>query len=85
LGIEVLELKNKSLLAKWLFKLINETGVWQELIQNKYLNGKTLSHVVSKPTDSPFWKGLMKVKEDFFAHGFFEIRKGNQTRFWEDV
>jgi hypothetical protein len=29
LGIEVLELKNKSLLSKWLFKLINEDGVWQ--------------------------------------------------------
>jgi hypothetical protein len=27
----------------------------------------------------------MKVKEDFFARGFFEIGNGNQTRFWEDV
>jgi hypothetical protein len=40
-----------------------------------------LSQVEFKPTDSPFWKGLMKVKDDFFAHGFFEIGKGNQTRF----
>jgi hypothetical protein len=67
LGIEVLELKNKCLLAKWLFKLLYEQGVWQELIQNKYLHSKTLSQVMAKPTDSPFWKGLMKVKEDFFS------------------
>ena len=32
LGIEVLELKNKCLLSKWLFKLLNEQDVWQELI-----------------------------------------------------
>jgi hypothetical protein len=65
LGIEVLELKNKCLLSKWLFKLINENGVWQQILHNKYLHSKTLSQVTSKPTDSPFWKGLMKVKEDF--------------------
>ena len=36
LGIEDLELKNKSLLAKWLHKLINEDGMWQELLHKKY-------------------------------------------------
>jgi hypothetical protein len=35
LGVEVLEHKNKCLLIKWLFKIINEEGVWQELFQNK--------------------------------------------------
>jgi hypothetical protein len=28
LGIEVLELKNKCLLSKWIFKILNEQGVW---------------------------------------------------------
>ena len=28
--------------------------------------GKMLSQVRVKPNDSPFWKGLMRVKEDFF-------------------
>jgi hypothetical protein len=85
LGIEVLELKNKSLLSKWLFKLFNEEGVWQELLQNKYLHSKTLSQVEAKPVDSPFWKGLMKVKEDFFSRGNFKIGDGLSTRFWEDT
>jgi hypothetical protein len=83
--LEVLELKNKSLLSKWLFKLINENGVWQQILQNKYLHLKTLSQVTSKPTDSPFWKGLMKVKEDFFARGFFILGDGSSIRFWEDT
>jgi hypothetical protein len=84
LGIEVLELKNKCLLAKWLFKILNEPGVWQELIKNKYLHSQTLSQVVAKPCDSPFWKGLIKVKEDFFDRGSFEVGNGENTRFWED-
>jgi hypothetical protein len=51
LGVEVLELKNKSLLSKWLFKLINEQGLLQEFLQNKYLKNKTLSQLSAKPTD----------------------------------
>ena len=70
LGIEVLEIKNKCLLSKWLFKLLNEEGVWQELIRNKYLINRTLAQVDEKPTNSPFWKGLMHVKE-FFSRGSF--------------
>jgi hypothetical protein len=85
LGVEVLELKNRCLLSKWLFKLLNDDGVWQELLHNKYLNQKTLAEVQPKPTDSPFWKGLMKVKDDFFRRGHFIVGDGTKTRFWEDV
>ena len=52
LGIEVLSIKNRCLLSKWLFKIFNEHGVWQELIANKYLGGKTLAQVTPKPYDS---------------------------------
>jgi hypothetical protein len=45
LGIEVLDIKNRCLLSKWLFKLLSEEGVWQELLSNKYLRSKTLSQV----------------------------------------
>jgi hypothetical protein len=85
LGIEVLEIKNKCLLSKWIFKLLTEEGVWKELLTNKYLGEKTLSQVQLKPTDSPFWKGIMKVKDDFLKFGSFKIGDGNQTRFWEDI
>jgi hypothetical protein len=49
--------KNKSLLSKWLFKLLNEEGVWQELLQNKNFHSKMLSQVEAKPLDSSFMKG----------------------------
>jgi hypothetical protein len=59
LGIEVLELKNRCLLSRWLFKLLIEEGTWQQLLHNKYLKNKTLAEVDEKPTDFPFWEGLM--------------------------
>ena len=51
---------------------------------NKFLGGKTLSQVQEKPLDSPFWKGFMSVKLDFFARGTFVLGNGEQIRFWED-
>jgi hypothetical protein len=59
--------------------------MWQGLLHKKYLHSKTLSQVSAKPTDSPFWKGLMYVKDDFFARGSFVVGNGLNTRFWEDI
>jgi hypothetical protein len=80
-GIEVLEIKNKCLLSKWLYKLQNEEGVWKELLRNKYLHSKSLSEVTMKPSDSPFWKGLMKVKDEFLSRGPFTVCNGEHTTF----
>jgi hypothetical protein len=55
------------------------------LLKNKYLSQKTLAEVEAKPTDSPFWKGLMKVKREFFSRGSFKIGSGEGVRFWEDI
>jgi hypothetical protein len=83
--VEVLELKNKSLLCKWLYKLMNEQGVWQELLHNKYLQSKNLSQVSAKPTYSPFWKGLMNIKDEFFERGSLVLGNGHNIRFWKDT
>jgi hypothetical protein len=85
LGIEVLDIKNRCLLCKWLFKLLLDEGVWQEILTNKYLRGKMLSQVQAKPTDSPFWKGIMGVKDEFFQHDSLIIGDGLGTQFWKDV
>jgi len=50
------------LLSKWLFKLINEEGIWQSLLRNKYLKNQTIAQVEKK---AGFWVGLMKVKDTF--------------------
>ena len=43
LGIHNLEIQNKCLLSKWLFKLINEEGVWQTLLKRKYLYNQSIT------------------------------------------
>jgi hypothetical protein len=73
--------KNRCLLSEWLFKFLNEDNMWQQLLHNKYLKNETLSQVEVKPTDSPFWKGLMHVKQDFFTRGYFKIGNGTTVCF----
>ena len=65
LGIQDLEIKNIALLSKWVYKLLTENGVWQEIIRNKYVGSNAISQVHRKPGDSHFWSGVMKAKEFF--------------------
>jgi hypothetical protein len=83
--VEVLDINNKCLLRKWLFKLLNEEEVCLEIGHYKYLRTQTLSQVIAKPTYSPFWKGIMGVKDEFFSRGFLKVGNGQSTRFWEDT
>jgi hypothetical protein len=62
LGIKVLKIKNNCFLGKWLFKILTENGVQQELITNKYLHSKSLSQVKVKTLDSPFSKAVDEIK-----------------------
>ena len=47
LGIEVLDIKNKWLLSKWLYKLLHGEGVWHYILTSKYL-GKNVDPSVGK-------------------------------------
>jgi hypothetical protein len=85
LGIQNLEIQNKCLLSKWLFKLLNEDGLWQELLRNKCIKNKTLGSCEKKPTDSHFWKSTVNIKDTFLELGHFYVKDGSQTRFWADT
>jgi len=74
------------LLAKWLFKLLNEEGLWQDaFLRRKYMRNKNLSQAVKNAGDSHFWMGPLEVKDLFLEKGGFKVINGNQTRFWEDL
>jgi hypothetical protein len=78
--------KNRCLLSKWLYKLSVETdAIRAQILRNKYLQSKTLSQMTVRPTDSPFWKGLMRVKSVFFNRTKFVVGNGTTTRFWKDT
>ena len=59
--------------------------MWAQILRDKYLQSKTLSQVTVRPTDSPFWKGLMKVKQALFNRTKFVVGNGTSARFWEDT
>jgi hypothetical protein len=54
LTVEVLEIKNKCIISKWLFKLLNEKGVWEELLHNKYPSQKSLPKLQVNQRTHPF-------------------------------
>ena len=62
LGIKDIAKMNVSLLCKWWWRMEHESGVWQEIIQVKYLHGKPIGAVHHRLNDSPIWTDLLKVK-----------------------
>jgi hypothetical protein len=72
---------NRCLLSKSLCRLLNEDGVRQQFIRNKYLRDKTLTQVQYLPRDSQFWAGLMKVKEELLSLGKFDLGDGLKYNF----
>jgi hypothetical protein len=50
--VQNIEVQNKCLLSKWLFKLMNEDGLWQEILSKKYLTNQTLGKEQKKLGDS---------------------------------
>ena len=59
--------------------------MWSQILRNKYLHSKTLAQTTIRPTNSPFWKGLMRTKDIFFHRVKFLVGNGMPTRFWEDT
>ncbi|WVZ50906.1 LOW QUALITY PROTEIN: hypothetical protein U9M48_002112 [Paspalum notatum var. saurae] len=79
IGILDLELQNKCLLSKWLYKLLNEDGAWQELIKKKYLHHKSITQVRLS-----ILVGFDGVRNQFLSFGSFRTQNGRCVRFWED-
>jgi len=75
---------NICLLSKWIFRLLSEDGIWQQLLKRKYLKNSTLAQTVMRPGDSQFWSGLMEPKDHLLPRGKFKVKNGEQIRFWED-
>jgi hypothetical protein len=85
MSIMNIDIQNQCLLSKWVYILINENGMWQELLRRKYMQDKPIGQMHKRSRDSQFWSGLMKVKERFLGYGTFQINNGKNMRFWEDT
>ena len=54
--------------------------MWAQILQNKYLQSKSLAQFTARPNDSPFWKGLMRTKDMLFRRAKFFVVNGMTTR-----
>jgi hypothetical protein len=79
-----LNIHNRCLLSKWLYKLINEDGVWQNLL-GKYLKDRTITQVQYMLGDSHFLACLMKVRDEFLSLESFWLGDGSQIHFSEGL
>jgi hypothetical protein len=68
---------NIALLSKWLWKLFNEKGFWQTILENKYLKNTTMGQCTQKVGDSHFWQGLLEVKPLFLSCCNFKVGNGH--------
>jgi hypothetical protein len=53
---------NVSLMTKWWWKLEREDGLWQKIIQFKYLCGKSVCTMNHRQLDSAMWTDLLKIR-----------------------
>lgn len=55
-GLRILDLDimNTTLLSKWLWKLFNVKGMWQDMPWRKYLGNETIGQLQGKNGDSHF-------------------------------
>jgi hypothetical protein len=66
LGVKDLHKQNVALLCKWWWKLETQDGLWQTIVRAKYFHNKSVASVKARMSDSPCWKTIMKVKDEYF-------------------
>ena len=71
---------NIALLAKWLWKLENDEGFWQEIVKRKYVGDKCFSGIKHKNGDSQFWPDILKIRKYFYPHIKKRLGDGRNTR-----
>jgi hypothetical protein len=76
---------NVSLLCKWWWKLDNGVGLWQDIINFKYLKNGSVCTVSHRQNDSPIWSDLLKVKGVYLQGRKMSVKNGMKTLLWKDA
>jgi hypothetical protein len=86
LGIEVLELTNRCLLIKWLFKLLTERKFGKNCCTINIFETRLWPRYRQYLLILFFWKGLMNVKDEFFYYrGYFKVGSRRLVWFRQDT
>jgi hypothetical protein len=70
-----------SLLCKWWWLLESGEGIWQEIVNLKYVKNYPICDILSKMNDSPLWKDLMKVRYIYLRGKGYKVSNGRNVSF----
>ena len=66
-------------ISKWWWKLDTENGLWEELVEKKYLKGNPISVVKHRLDDSPIWIDLLKIREVYLRGRVIQVANGKKN------
>ena len=87
LGIRKVTHLNKALLAKQLWRIFQGTGVWRDILAEKYLGRQSLNslfHGAEIPLGSYIWNGILKALPLAKSKARWKVGKGDKILFWQD-
>jgi hypothetical protein len=64
--------------------LENEQGLWQDIVNLKYVKSSPVCSILNRFDDSPIWKDLMKVRHIYLRGRCCKIMNGKKVSFWLD-
>jgi mannosylglycoprotein endo-beta-mannosidase len=87
-GLGVLNTKemNKTLMAKWIWRLLDERNgdlLWVRLLKVKYRVQELFSS--SPAVCSPFWHSIQRIKDAFKLGAKFSPGRNSKLSFWKDL
>ncbi|KAE8779934.1 Heparanase-like protein 2 [Hordeum vulgare] len=75
---------NVALMLRWVWRILRgDGGLWLQLIEAKYMQGKPLL-ACSHSVVSQFWKSIQDIKDDIRLGLRFSVGNGSGTQFWLD-
>jgi hypothetical protein len=75
LGVLDLQKMNEALLAKWIWRLENSSGLWQTIINHKYVKKRPIisvrkkqndSHLISRKVSSQFVTNFINIVKKYW-------------------
>jgi hypothetical protein len=81
LGIKSIRKMNISLLCKWWWRLENEEGLWQNIVKAKYVKGSPIAAIKHRPSDSPIWTDLLKIRHLYMRNRSVKVNNGQSILF----